>query len=116
MHETVTGPSPQLIPAPTTNGMPTNAPLRTAPLANKSFPPNRSLSKTTHVGNVQIRVLLPTMAQPITFSAVPFKQYTKLPQHRPPLRRDKPVRISLPDSPPRYIFPAVERSFIFIPR
>lgn len=44
------------------------------------------------------------------------KHYTLLPQHRPPLRRDKPVRISIPDEMPRYIFPSTERSFIFIPR
>jgi len=44
------------------------------------------------------------------------KHYTLLPQHRPPLRRDKPVRISLPNEHPRYIFPSTERSFIFIPR
>lgn len=44
------------------------------------------------------------------------KKHTRLPQHRPPLRRDKPVRISLPGHPPRYIFPSTERSFIFIPR
>lgn len=44
------------------------------------------------------------------------KNHTLLPQHRPPLRRDKPVRISIPDDDPRYIFPSTERSFIFIPR
>ena len=44
------------------------------------------------------------------------KHHTLLPQHRPPLRRDKPVRISIPDEHPRYIFPSTERSFIFIPR
>jgi hypothetical protein len=56
------------------------------------------------------------MTQPKSFPAVPKKQHTRLPQHRPPLRRDKPVRISLPGQPPRYIFPSIERSFIFIPR
>jgi hypothetical protein len=56
------------------------------------------------------------MANPIHFQNVPIKQHTRLPNHRPPLRRDKPVRISLPPSSPRYIFPTVERSFIFIPR
>ena len=56
------------------------------------------------------------MKDPIVFSAVPVNQHTRLPHHRPPLRRDKPVRISLPDCPPRYIFPAMDRSFIFIPR
>ena len=44
------------------------------------------------------------------------KHHTLLPQHRPPLRRDKPVRISIPEEHPRYIFPSTERSFIFIPR
>jgi len=46
---------------------------------------------------------------------MPMKQYTALPSHRPPLRRDRPVRISLPDSPPRYIFPDVTRSYIYFP-
>lgn len=78
--------------------------------------PNRSLSTTKHLGNVQIRVFLYNMKEPIKFPPTPVNQYTRLPDHRPPLRRDKPVRISLPDHPPRYIFPAVERSFIFIPR
>ena len=78
--------------------------------------PNRSFSGSRHVGNVQIRILLRGMTEPIVFSAVPVNQHTRLPHHRPPLRRDKPVRISLPDSPIRYIFPATERSFIFIPR
>jgi hypothetical protein len=56
------------------------------------------------------------MKAPIQFQNVPIKQHTRLPNHRPPLRRDKPVRISLPPTAPRYIFPTVERSFIFIPR
>lgn len=75
-----------------------------------------SFSKTTQIGSVQIRVSLPGMTAPIPFSAVPVKSHTRLPDHRPPLRRDKPVRISLPDQPVRYVFPAPERSFIFIPR
>lgn len=82
----------------------------------KSQPPNRSFSRTTRIGNVQIRVFLGGMSDPIVFSAVPANQHTRLPHHRPPLRRDKPVRISLPDMPIRYIFPSMERSFIFIPR
>ena len=56
------------------------------------------------------------MKAAVPFSAVPIKQHTRLPDHRPPLRRDKPVRISLPDKAPRYIFPSQERSFVFIPR
>lgn len=61
-------------------------------------------------------VFLPGMAQATQARAVPKKQHTRLPQHRPPLRRDKPVRISMPGQSPRYIFPSTERSFIFIPR
>ncbi|KAF2404038.1 hypothetical protein EJ06DRAFT_303467 [Trichodelitschia bisporula] len=78
--------------------------------------PVRQFSTTKLLGNIQIRVSLPGMKAPIIFQGVPYHQHTKLPNHRPPLRRDKPVRISLPDKPPRYIFPATERSFIFIPR
>ena len=81
-----------------------------------STPINRTLSTEKLLGNAQVRVYFPPLKTPIIFSGVPVKQYTKLPDHRPPLRRDKPVRISLPDHPPRYIFPAVDRSFIFIPR
>jgi len=62
----------------------------------------------------------PVLAAPKTFPGIPLKQYTKLPDHRPPLRRDKPVRISIPEHQaplmPRYIYPANDRSFIFIPR
>ncbi|KAI0134505.1 CASC3/Barentsz eIF4AIII binding-domain-containing protein [Xylariales sp. AK1849] len=79
-------------------------------------PINRTLTTAKHIGNVQIRVYIPPFKEPILFSGTPVKQYTKLPDHRPPLRRDKPVRISLPNFPPRYIFPATDRSFIFIPR
>ncbi|KAI4720409.1 hypothetical protein E4T48_03352 [Aureobasidium sp. EXF-10727] len=75
-----------------------------------------NFSKTTQIGSVQIRVWLPGMAAAIPFAAVPVKSHTRLPDHRPPLRRDKPVRVSLPDHPVRYVFPAAERSFIFIPR
>nr|POE56374.1 hypothetical protein CFP56_50918 [Quercus suber] len=75
-----------------------------------------SFSSSTLVGKVQIRVLLPGMQQPIDISEVPWKHYTRLPNHRPPLRRDKPVRVSLPNLVQRYIFPSSDRSFIFIPR
>jgi hypothetical protein len=81
-----------------------------------STPINRTLSTEKHIGNVQVRVYIPTLKEPTFFSGMPVRQYTKLPDHRPPLRRDKPVRISLPNFPPRYIFPATDRSFIFIPR
>ncbi|XPS69729.1 hypothetical protein M3J09_001988 [Ascochyta lentis] len=79
-------------------------------------PPTRNFSTTVHTHNAVVRVLLPNMKAPITFQNVPIKSHTRLPNHRPPLRRDKPVRVSLPPSAPRYIFPTVERSFIFIPR
>lgn len=81
-----------------------------------STPINRTLSTEKHIGNAQVRVFLPDMKSASVLPGVPVKQYTKLPDHRPPLRRDKPVRISLPQNPPRYIFPAPDRSFIFIPR
>ncbi|KAL7790398.1 CASC3/Barentsz eIF4AIII binding domain-containing protein [Trichoderma ceciliae] len=79
-------------------------------------PINRTLSTEKHIGNAQVRVILPETTTPKVFSSIPVKQYTKLPDHRPPLRRDKPVRISLPNHLPRYIFPASDRSFTFIPR
>lgn len=75
-----------------------------------------SFSSTITLGRVQLRVYLPNMKAPITYSEVPAKKYVRLPDHRPPLRRDKPVRIFLPHVGPKYIFPATERSFIFIPR
>ncbi|KAH8688830.1 CASC3/Barentsz eIF4AIII binding-domain-containing protein [Talaromyces proteolyticus] len=85
-------------------------------VAPRSTPPNRSFSTTVLIGNVPVKIFLPGMAAPILLSAVPKRQHTRLPQHRPPLRRDKPVRISLPDATPKYTYPAPERSFIFIPR
>ncbi|PQE05716.1 CASC3 Barentsz domain-containing protein [Rutstroemia sp. NJR-2017a BVV2] len=107
MHDVIT----EQEPTPTSNGVQKGP--ATAP---KSAPLNRSLSTTKLLGNVQIRVFFGDMEKPVAFPGIPMKQYTRLPDHRPPLRRDKPVRISLPDHPPRYIFPAVDRSFIFIPR
>lgn len=117
LHETVTQHSLQSAPD---QGLPFDANTqdrqheRSSPA--KLQPPNRSFSKTTMIGNVQIRVLLKGMSDAITFPAVPVNQHTRLPHHRPPLRRDKPVKISLPAMPIRYVFPSLERSFIFIPR
>ncbi|SPQ21002.1 327b5020-4fbb-415f-a8a1-a9d22da1b324 [Thermothielavioides terrestris] len=95
-----------------------NGVIPTAPTS--ATPINRAMSTEKHIGNATIRVFIPPMDAPKLFPGVALKQYTKLPDHRPPLRRDKPVRISLPyhDPPvmPRYIFPASDRSFIFIPR
>jgi hypothetical protein len=120
LHDTVVKEPPSARPPvgpalsyPNPNVFPAAMPVPRAP---PSSPPNRSFSSTVLVGNVPVIVYLPGMKDPISFTAVPKKQHTRLPQHRPPLRRDKPVRISLPGQPPRYIFPAIERSFIFIPR
>lgn len=78
--------------------------------------PNRTFSTSVVVGHVQVHIYLPGMTKRVSITNVVRKQHTLLPQHRPPLRRDKPVRISLPEIAPRYIFPSIERSFIFIPR
>ncbi|MCJ1228850.1 hypothetical protein MMC12_005513 [Toensbergia leucococca] len=117
LHDSVT--QPDMESASTQAELPNSDITKNSKSASSAFknqPPNRSFSRTTRTGNVQIRVYMAGMSDPITFSAVPVNQHTRLPHHRPPLRRDKPVRISLPDIPPRYIFPAVDRSFIFIPR
>ena len=121
LHDTVAGDDPPsgLKPSATTTMAPNSGPpvaSNPVPTAPRSSPPNRSFSNTVLIGNVPAVVFLPGMNQPTPVRAVPKKQHTRLPQHRPPLRRDKPVRISLPGQHPRYIFPSTERSFIFIPR
>jgi hypothetical protein len=94
---------------------PAHAQFKTTPATSQA--PTLSFSSTTLVGKVSIRVFFPGFKEGgVVFSDIPWKHYTRLPDHRPPLRRDKPVRISLPDRPQRYIFPALERSFVFIPR
>ncbi|KAI9823152.1 MAG: hypothetical protein M1832_002595 [Thelocarpon impressellum] len=113
LHESVAQPEG---PSPRGPAAVSGSHSRALPFAPKNVPPNRSFSTSKHIGNVQVRVLLAGMKEAITFAGVPVTQHTRLPHHRPPLRRDKPVRVSLPNSPPRYIFPSVERSFIFIPR
>lgn len=117
LHDTVAGDDPPAFkPAPTAPNAASSPAYNPVPTAPRSSPPNRSFSSTVLIGNVPVVVFLPGMAQPTQARAVPKKQHTRLPQHRPPLRRDKPVRISLPGQNPRYIFPSTERSFIFIPR
>ncbi|KAF3893406.1 Btz domain-containing protein [Trichophyton interdigitale] len=125
LHDTINQPSrpPQSTTAATTsttttnnNNVNTSYQPKPVPTAPRTSPQNRSFSTTVLIGNVPVIVFLPGMETPIPFSAVPKRQHTRLPQHRPPLRRDKPVRISLPGQAPRYIFPSTERSFIFIPR
>ncbi|KAI1178613.1 CASC3/Barentsz eIF4AIII binding-domain-containing protein [Nemania sp. FL0916] len=117
MHETIAQPLPARQPRSSfaDDGPPNgNGFIPTCPPS--STPINRTMSTEKRLGNVQIRVFFPGLREAIAFSAIPIKQYTKLPDHRPPLRRDKPVRISLPGFPHRYVFPAIDRSFIFIPR
>ncbi|KAI1207123.1 CASC3/Barentsz eIF4AIII binding-domain-containing protein [Annulohypoxylon truncatum] len=117
MHEIVAHPIHVRQPRPSfTDDGPPNGDGFIPTCPPSSTPINRTMATEKHVGNVQIRVFFPGVKEPIIFSGIQVRQYTKLPDHRPPLRRDKPVRISLPDFPPRYIFPATDRSFIFIPR
>ena len=119
LHATVAEPNTKAEPSkPAPTAVPPNAPAQQRlPLPpQQASPPNRSFSCTTQVGSVQVRVFVARMKEPVVIPGMRVNQHTRLPHHRPPLRRDKPVRVSLPDSPPRYIFPAVDRSFIFIPR
>ncbi|KAF2800137.1 hypothetical protein K505DRAFT_229382 [Melanomma pulvis-pyrius CBS 109.77] len=124
LHETLINTGPQSHTSQPQGAAPSNAPTqlvlhqttRSNAVPAAKAPPTRNFSTTVHTHNALVRVFLPEMKTPIHFQNVPIKQHTRLPNHRPPLRRDKPVRISLPPSTPRYIFPTVERSFIFIPR
>ncbi|CAA9956455.1 Btz multi-domain protein [Pyrenophora teres f. maculata] len=122
LHETVNAPGSQAHPHPpstASNQHASNAQLfasKVPPGPAQKATPARNFSTTVHTHNAMVRVFLPNMRGPKHFQNVPIKQHTRLPNHRPPLRRDKPVRISLPPAPPRYIFPTTERSFIFIPR
>ncbi|KAL5598913.1 uncharacterized protein BROUX77_005946 [Berkeleyomyces rouxiae] len=77
---------------------------------------DRSLSSEKHIGNVRMRVAIPGMPHPKLYDGFRLKQYTKLPDHRPPLRRDKPVQVRLPGDHMRLVLPANDRSFDFIPR
>jgi hypothetical protein len=122
LHETVNAPGSHDQPgqpSAASQQHSSNAPIfasRVPPGSSQKPSQARNFSTTVHTHNAMVRVFLPNMKGPIQFQNVPIKQHTRLPNHRPPLRRDKPVRISLPPAPPRYIFPTVERSFIFIPR
>jgi hypothetical protein len=118
LHETVADPEPSKSEPFKPASIPEHQVQQIKPTIQplSTTPPNRTFSRSVQVGNVQLRVFLPTMKEPITFTAVPVHSHTRLPHHRPPLRRDKPVRVSIPNCTPRYIFPATDRSFIFIPR
>ncbi|KAI1418628.1 CASC3/Barentsz eIF4AIII binding-domain-containing protein [Hypoxylon sp. FL1857] len=117
MHEIVAQPIHARQPRPSfTDDGPPNGDGFIPTCPSSTTPINRTMATEKHVGNVQVRVYIPGIKEPVIFPGIQVRQYTKLPDHRPPLRRDKPVRISLPNFPPRYIFPATDRSFIFIPR
>ncbi|KAK5164887.1 uncharacterized protein LTR77_009551 [Saxophila tyrrhenica] len=75
-----------------------------------------SFDSTTLLGTLQVRVKLPGMKAPAALAEAKARRYVRLPNHRPPLRRDKPVRVFVPGHTQRYIFPSAERSFVFIPR
>jgi hypothetical protein len=79
-------------------------------------PATLSFDCTIPMAKGQARVLLPGMKSAVMGSELSIKKYIRLPNHRPPLRRDKPVRVFIPNLGPRYIFPSMDRSFIFIPR
>jgi len=118
MHDSVSGPLPprQSIRHVAHEEGPPNGDGVIPTRPSNPEPINRTMSSERALGTVTIRTFIPPMKAPVICGQIKMVQYTKLPDHRPPLRRDKPVRISLPDRPPRYIFPAIDRSFIFIPR
>lgn len=91
-------------------------PRRNLPAYTTSAKGPEPLSRTVTIGHITLRVSLRGMSSPITYDKMPLKYHIRLPDLRPPLRRDKPVRVAIPLHTPRYIFPSVDRSFIFIPR
>ena len=90
--------------------------VQTGPAPSSSGAPSRSFSTVVVLGRNPVFIYLPGMQDKVTVPDVARKRHTLLPQHRPPLRRDKAVRISLPLQQPRYMYPTTDRSFIFIPR
>lgn len=116
MHETVADVIPRRARQAATEEGPANGTGFIPTCEPSATPINRTLSTEKHIGNAQVRVILPHSTTPKIFPGIPVKQYIKLPDHRPPLRRDKPVRILLPFHSPRYVYPASDRSFTFIPR
>lgn len=93
------------------------APVKIRPaVTSRNTAPNREFSFSNVLGNVVVNVSLPDAGQRKAVPGLVKKQHVLLPTHRPPLRRDKPVRISIPEVEPSYRFPSTDRSFIFIPR
>jgi len=109
LHETVANPRvPEARPQPSHPLQPVHRPQNIAEIA----PP----SKSTAIGTVMIKIALGNgkpNGKPLKMTV---RQHTRLPDLRPPLRRDKPVRVFIPGQTARYVFPNPDRSFIFIPR
>jgi hypothetical protein len=88
-------------------------------VSNSTDPKSARLAKT-HPQNKSagsmINVVLPNLGRGVTFLR-DISQYVFLPDHRPPLRQDRSVRILMPSSPqpPAYIYPAPWRSFEYKP-
>lgn len=116
MHDPLDSPSPRVNRRPSEIPQPSFA--GDIPKCEESKEPiNRHMSTERTLGNTSIRLFLPGMQEPKVMPPVLLKQYTMLPDHRPPLRRDKPARIFLQGMDiAKHIFPATDRSFIFIPR
>lgn len=109
LHETISEPKPSVDQKQT--AVNEAVPPRAASLAQIT-----SLSKDVTLGMVMVRIYLPESQVGPKLRKMTVRQYTRLPDLRAPLRRDKPVRISLPGYGPKYVFPSAERSFVFIPR
>jgi len=109
LHETVVNPRvPDSRPQPSHPSQPVNRPQNTVDIE----PP----SKSTAIGTVTIKIALSNgkpSGKPLKMTV---RQHTRLPDLRPPLRRDKPVRVFVPGQSARYVFPNPDRSFIFMPR
>lgn len=106
LHETVANPRvPEVRPQPP---QPIHRPQKTAEVV----PP----SKTIAIGTVMIKISLGNGKPNDKPLKMTVRQHTRLPDPRPPLRRDKPVRVFVPGQSARYVFPNPDRSFIFIPQ
>ncbi|KAK4980909.1 hypothetical protein LTR66_010294 [Elasticomyces elasticus] len=127
LHEAINEPVPRSAPQSLRvpqQPLPAHSPVEPTapPTATPTAPPTKastnrpSLSCTTLIGKANFRVFLPGMEAPIAHSGFPVKSHTRLPDHRPPMRRDKPVRVYIAPHEPRQVFPSEQRSFIFIPR
>lgn len=72
------------------------------------------MSFSRHIGNVQVRICLPHMSEPKRASAK-LHSHTLLPDYYPKLRRDKAIRIAVPDMSmlTAYAMPSTDRSYVY---